>query len=129
MNRAPGLLLLRLGPAIVFLTSGALHLFGGEHDRAVALFMTVRIPFPETAAWFVGGLEFLGGLALLLGVGARPFALMLAAEMGVATFTVRLPQGVRAVAGYELVLMLTCLAIALLGPGRLSLPALFTRRA
>src|SRR3989304_5637693 len=40
-----GLLLLRLGPAAVFLAHGYLKLFGGPHERTVALFLPLDIPY------------------------------------------------------------------------------------
>lgn len=124
---AVGLLLLRLGPAIVFLVHGYLKLIGGHYDRTVALFLTVNIPFPEVAAWFIGGLELAGGLALLLGLLVRPFAALLAVEMAVVIYKVRLPQGFLGAGEYEMVLLLTCLAVSLLGPGRFSLDPYLAR--
>ncbi|MBI3976343.1 MAG: DoxX family protein [Armatimonadetes bacterium] len=126
-GQAAGLLLLRLGPAAVFLAHGYLKLLGGHYDRTVALFLTVGIPLPEAAAWFVGGLELAGGVALLLGLLARPAASLLAAEMAVAIYKVRIPQGFVGATEYELVILLTCVAIALLGPGRLSVESVLTR--
>jgi len=123
-----GLLLLRLGPAAVFLAHGYLKLFGGHHERTVALFLTVNIPYPEAMAWVIGGLELAGGLALLLGLLARPFALLLAVEMAVAIRKVRLAQGFVGATEYELVILLACLAVALLGPGSLSLSRAFRPR-
>lgn len=128
MVEAVGLLLLRLGPAIVFLVQGYLKVFGGHHDRTVALFLTVNIPFPEVTAWFIGGLELAGGLAFLLGLLVRPFAILLAIEMAVAIYKVRLPQGFLGASEYEMVLLLTCLAMSLLGPGRLSLDPYLARQ-
>lgn len=124
---AIGLLLLRLGPAIVFLVHGYLKLIGGHYDRTVALFLTVNIPFPEVTAWFIGGLELAGGLALLLGLLVRPFAALLAVEMAVVIYKVRLPQGFLGASEYEMVLLLTCLAMSLLGPGRFSLAPYLAR--
>lgn len=118
---AVGLLLLRLGPAVVFLVHGYLKLLGGHYDRTVALFLTVNIPLPEAAAWFVGALELAGGAALLIGLLARPAAALLAAEMAVAIVKVRLPQGFVGATEYEMVILLACLAIVLVGPGRLSI--------
>lgn len=109
-----GFLLLRLGPGIVFLLHGFLKLFGGQHDRTVALLLTVNIPLAELAAWFVGALELLGGLALITGVLLRPLAALLAAEMAVAIVRVRLPQGFLGGWEFELVLLLICLGLALL---------------
>ncbi|MGH7754462.1 MAG: DoxX family protein [Gemmatimonadales bacterium] len=116
-----GLLVLRLGPAVVFLVHGYLKLLGGHHNLSVALFLTVNIPLAEPAAWFVGALELAGGAALLVGLLSRPAAILLAVEMAVAIVTVRLPQGFVGATEYEMVIMLTCLAIGLLGPGRLSI--------
>jgi putative oxidoreductase len=109
-----------LGPAIVFLVHGYLKVLGGHHDRTVALFLTVNIPLAEHAAWFVGALELAGGAAMLVGLLSRPAAALLAVEMAVAIITVRLPQGFVGATEYEMVIMLACLAITLLGPGRLS---------
>jgi putative oxidoreductase len=109
-----GLLLVRLGPGIVFLLHGYLKLFGGQHDRTVALFLTVNIPLAELAAWFVGALEILGGLALIAGILVRPFAALLAAEMAVAIVRVRVPQGFLGGWEFELVLLLVCLGLAFL---------------
>ncbi len=122
-----GLLLLRLGPGVVFLVHGYLKLLGGHHDLTVALFLTVNIPLAEAAAWFVGALELAGGAALLVGLLSRPAAILLAVEMAVAIVTVRLPQGFVGATEYEMVIALTCLAIGLLGPGRLSVEG--SRRA
>jgi len=111
----PGTLLIRLGPAIVFLTHGYLKLLGGEHDRTVALFLTVNLPQPEFLAWFVGALELAGGLALLTGVLLRPLAALLAVEMAVAIYKVRIPQGFIGGWEFELTLLLVCLGLALTG--------------
>lgn len=107
------LFLIRLAPAAVFLVHGYLKLFGGHHDRTVALFLTVNIPFAEQAAWLVGGLELAGGLALLTGVLIRPLALLLAIEMAAAITMVRMRQTFVGAWEFELALLLVCLGIAL----------------
>jgi putative oxidoreductase len=108
-------LLVRLGPAIVFLIHGYLKLFGGHHDQTVALFLTVNLPQPEALAWLIGALEFIGGLALLTGIWMRPLAALLAVEMAVAIYRVRLPQGFVGGWEFELTLLLVCLGLALWG--------------
>lgn len=110
-----GLFLLRLGPAVVFIAHGFLKLFGGHHDLTVALFLTVNIPFAEPAAWAIGALELAGGLAILLGVLVRPFAALLAVEMAVAIYKVRLPQGFLGAWEFELTLLLLLIGLAVLG--------------
>jgi putative oxidoreductase len=88
-------------------------LLGGEHDRTVALFLTVNLPQPELLAWFAGALELAGGLALLTGVLLRPLAALLAVEMAVAIYKVRIPQGFIGGWEFELTLLLVCLGLAI----------------
>ncbi len=107
--------LIRLGPAVIFILHGYLKLLGGAHDQTVALFLTVRIPLPELTAWVIGVLEFVGGLALLSGILVRPFAALLALEMAVAIYKVRIPQGFLGGWEFELTLLLVCVGLAVAG--------------
>ncbi len=106
---------IRLGPALIFIIHGFLKLFGGFHDQTVALFLTVNIPLPELSAWLIGALELCGGFALLLGVLVRPVAALLAVEMAVAIYRVRLPQGFLGGWEFELLLLLICVGLAVTG--------------
>lgn len=119
-----GLLVLRLGPAVVFFVHGYLKLLGGHLDRTVALFMTVNIPAPEPMAWAVGLTELAGGLLLAAGLWTRAAAAVLAVEMAVAILLVRWPQGFVGAAEFEFVLLLVCLALFGTGSGRISLDAI-----
>lgn len=56
-------------------------------DRTASFFEDSGIPFPRANAAFIGSLEFLGGLCLMLGLGTRIFALLLSATMVVALLT------------------------------------------
>ena len=47
-------------------------------------FTSLNIPFPAANAHFIAGLEFFGGLLLILGLGTRLVGLLLAANMMVA---------------------------------------------
>lgn len=107
--------LIRLGPALIFILHGYLKLFGGFHNETVALFLTVNLPQPELLAWLIGALELMGGFALLLGVLVRPAAVLLAIEMAVAILKVRIPQGFIGGWEFELVVMLVCLGLAIDG--------------
>jgi len=97
-----------------------------------ASFAQMGVPAPEIAAPFVATLELVGGIALILGVLTRVFAALLTLEMLGALVLVHAPRGVFvSEGGYELVLVLAAasLAIALAGPGRISVDhALFARR-
>jgi putative oxidoreductase len=58
-----------------------------NHGDIVDFFTSLGIPFPDLNAWFVGGLETVGGLLLLVGLASRPVALLLASSMTVAYLT------------------------------------------
>ncbi|GAB3517882.1 DoxX family protein [Arthrobacter monumenti] len=95
-------------------------------------FAEMGVPAADIVAPVVATLELAGGIALILGLLARPFAILLTLNMLGAIVLVHAPAGVFVTAGgYELVLMLgaAALAVALVGPGRLSLDnAIFARK-
>ncbi len=90
------------------------------------------IPFADVVAPTIATLELGGGIALILGLFARPVAALLTLNMLGALLLVHLSAGVFvANGGYELVLLLgaAALAIAFAGPGRASVDrALFGSR-
>src|ERR1700730_2386821 len=55
--------------------------------KVVHFFTELGIPAPALNAFFVSGLEFAGGLLLLLGLGSRLIALPLTVDMIVAYMT------------------------------------------
>jgi putative oxidoreductase len=55
--------------------------------KITAFFTTLNIPFPAFNAHFVAGLEFFGGILLILGLGTRLVGFLLAANMFVAYWT------------------------------------------
>lgn len=59
-----------------------------NHGDIAEFFGSLHIPFPDLSAWFVGGLECIGGLLLLIGLFSRPIALLLATTMTVAYMAV-----------------------------------------
>ncbi len=83
--RSPFLLAVRLYWGWQFAQSG----WGKLHhlDRITEFFASLHIPLPWVSAPFVAGLEFVGGIALILGIGSRLFGLLLAGNMLVAYVT------------------------------------------
>lgn len=87
-------------------------------------FAQMGVPAADFIAPVVATLELAGGIALILGVATRPVALLLALNMIGALALVHAPAGIFVEAGgFELVLMLgaSALAVALIGPGKLSI--------
>jgi len=83
--QSPLLLAVRLYWGWQFAQTG----WGKMHNIAkiTAFFATLNIPFPSANAHFVAGLEFFGGILLILGLGSRVVALLLSVNMLVAYWT------------------------------------------
>src|SRR4051794_6141736 len=75
-------LLLRLMAGGVFLWEGLLKFVYA--NQGVGRFTKLGFPFPGSTASFVGGLEIVGGLLVLLGLGTRLVAVPFVIAMGVA---------------------------------------------
>lgn len=122
-----GLTILRIFVGIIFAAHGAQKLFGafGGHGLAgTAQFMeSLGLAPGYLMAMLAGGTEFFGGLALIVGLLARPAALGLTFVSLVAIFTVHISNGLfMANNGYEFALALLGGSIAVLieGAGKLS---------
>lgn len=83
--QSPFLLAVRLYWGWQFAQTG----WGKLHNLAkiTSFFMDLHIPFPAANAHFVAGLEFVGGILLILGVGSRLIGFFLAGNMLVAYWT------------------------------------------
>ena len=83
--QSPLLLAVRLYWGWQFAQAG----WGKLHNLAkiTGFFTSLTIPFPAANAHFVSGLEFVGGVLLILGLGTRFIGLLLAVNMFVAYWT------------------------------------------
>jgi len=83
--QSPFLLAVRLYWGWQFMTTG----WGKLHNlqKVVGFFTSLNIPAPALNAYFVSGLEFVGGILLILGLGSRFVSLALAIDMLVAYLT------------------------------------------
>jgi putative oxidoreductase len=123
-----GLTVLRIVAGITFAAHGAQKLFGwfgGYGLAGVAQWMeSIGLAPGYLMALLAGGAEFFGGLALIVGLLARPAAAVLAVTMLVAIVTVHLSNGFfMSNNGYEFALALLAISLAVMieGAGKLSL--------
>ncbi|ROS78398.1 putative oxidoreductase [Curtobacterium sp. PhB130] len=124
-----GLTVLRVVLGVVFIAHGA-QKFGQGIPAVADGFSGMGVPLAEVAAPLVAGLELVGGVLLVLGVATRIVGVLLAVDMVVAGVLAHSSAGFFSQDGgfeYVLVLAAGALAVALTGPGRLSLDALVLR--
>lgn len=124
-------LVLRIAVGVVLAYHGWLKLpditgFAGFVD-------SLGIPAPDLMAYVVTYLEFLGGIALIVGLATRYFAALFVVEMGFTIVLVKLDIGLiapEAGVGAELDLLILAIALSLVlvGAGKWSVDALFSGR-
>jgi putative oxidoreductase len=129
-----GLLILRIGLGSVMFAHGAQKLLGWYGGPGIQGFVgwMASMGVPAWLAWLAILAEFVGGLAVILGLFARLGALAFAANMVVAIGLVHWQVGffnTQAGAGWEYpwALLTASLALALLGPGPLAIADLEPR--
>jgi putative oxidoreductase len=127
------LLVLRLTLAIVLWPHGAqkaLGLFGGPGISATVAGLSSHMGLPAIVVYLVIAVEFLGPIALVLGVLTRLAALGIAVDMACAAVMVHLPNGFfmnfmgnQKGEGIEYFVYAVGIAVALViaGPGRIAL--------
>ncbi|GGU74279.1 quinol oxidase [Pseudomonas laurentiana] len=129
-----GLTLVRVMVGIIFMAHGAqklFGLFGGGGLAGTAQFMeSLGLAPGLLMALMSGGAEFFGGLALVLGLLARPAALALVVTLIVAIFSAHIHNGLfMANNGYEFALALLggSLAVLFEGAGKASVDGLIAK--
>ncbi|WP_095055830.1 DoxX family protein [Pseudomonas sp. Irchel s3b2] len=128
-----GLTILRIFVGIIFAAHGSQKLFGafgGYGIAGTAQYMeSIGLAPGHLMAILAGGTEFFGGLALIIGLLARPAALGLTFLSLVAIFTVHISNGLfMSNNGYEFALALLggSLAVLIEGAGKLSVDRAIT---
>ena len=82
------ILLIRVSLGLFFAISGANKLFVAGGAKAIyETLVKVKAPFPRQLAYFVSGVEFVGGSLLTVGFLSSPASVALAIDMTVATLT------------------------------------------
>jgi putative oxidoreductase len=125
-----GVALLRMIVGGVFLMHGGQKIFYYGIHGVGRYFASVNLPSPQLLAPLVTAVELLGGVALLLGLGTRWAAVLLAMDMVGVILAVKLSGGFFAPAGfeYEFTLLFACIALVLAGPGPASVESLLGGR-
>jgi uncharacterized membrane protein YphA (DoxX/SURF4 family) len=140
LTAPPATLLIRLMAGGVFLWEGILKFV--YVNQGVGRFTKLAMPFPAFTATFVGGLEIVGGILLIVGLGTRLITIPFVVEMIVAMLSTKpalfqgtsplpLPPappqiGIWAVLHEirsEYAQLMSCLFLLVAGPGRWSLDA------
>lgn len=126
-----GLLLIRLMVGAVGVYHGAQKLFGHFGGMGIKPFSEMlaemQVPQPLLSAYAAGSAEFFGGILVGLGLLTRLAALPFAFTMFVAAFMVHgkafglQHNGME----YALTLAVVLVALVLMGPGRISIDALY----
>jgi putative oxidoreductase len=91
------ILLVRISLGLFFAISGANKLFvAGSRQTMYETLVKAKVPFPRQTAYFVSGVEFVGGSLLIVGFLSIPACVALLVDMLVAILTTRLsamPEG------------------------------------
>lgn len=100
--------------------------------KVTSFFTDLGIPFPGANAAFISGLEFVGGICLVFGLGTRIFGALLSCTMLVAlltadrpTFAEKFPGDLIDIASFTNLLFLIWLV--LYGPGPISIDYLLSK--
>ena len=125
-----GLFVLRLVAGAAFAAHGGQKLFVYGFAGVTGAFTQMGVPMPGVMGPFIALLEFVGGLALVVGLLTRPIALLLACDMAGAIALVHLMNGYFLPNGVEYALLLLGCALTLVvtGAGAYAFDALFGRR-
>ena len=107
----------------------------GDLGKVTNYFTTLGIPAPALNAYFISGLEFVGGILLAIGFGSRVIAFLLAADMAVAYYVgdhdallsfFSDPDKFYAAAPFTF--LVASLIVLIFGPGKLALDTLIGKR-
>jgi putative oxidoreductase len=103
-------------------------------DKITDYFASLNIPMPALNAYFVSGLEFVGGILLILGLGSRLISVPLTIDMFVAywvadreAFTSFLSDPGKFYTADPYTFLFASLMILIFGPGMFSIDALIRR--
>lgn len=123
--RAWGLLILRVVIGVIFIAHGWQKI----DNMAGTVGFFASLGLPAFLAYVTAWVEFIGGIAFVLGVGTKLTGYLFAIIMAVAIFKLKLVGGLTGAKGYEfeLLLLAASLCISFAGPGIFALGQRFVR--
>ena len=133
-NAPAATLIIRLLPGLVFFAEG-IKKFMFPGDWGVGRFEKIGIIYPGLSAPFVGVVETVCGLLLIIGLFTRPAALLLLIDISVALLTTKLPimmhKGfwpAEAEARADYSMFMSTLFLIIVGGGVMSLDAWYAKK-
>ena len=128
-----GITLIRIAAGLIICIAGLEKLAGGGFDGFTKTATNFGLPLPGVWGVFIPLLETIGGLLILIGFGARWVALLFIIEYFVTSFVLKAPRAAP-FGGWDsmridLMLWISAIVVALVGPGTFALDALLQRRA
>ena len=105
------LLVMRLVLGAIMIAHGYHKVWGGFHHH---MEFVGSLGLPARLAYLSAGTEFLGGIAIVLGLFTRFFSLAIVIEMAVAIWKVHFKNGLTGNGGFEFPLAVATIAFALL---------------
>ena len=104
-------------------------------DGFTSIFVSLNIPFPAVSAHFIAGLEFFGGILLMIGLASRLIAVLMICNMLVAYWTADhaallsfFSDQDKFMAAAPFTILLASAIVLILGPGLFSIDALLAKR-
>ncbi len=122
-----GIAVVRVIMAFVLIITGYDKFISGI-DKVTATMIRSHIPFPRVMAGYIMTLELIGGIFVLLGLGARWLGLLYVGEFVVVTFYVLVPTRGWMAARLAIMLLAGALMLLVGGSGRASLDSLLHHR-
>jgi putative oxidoreductase len=121
--------MIRIALGLILIPHGFNKLFLNDAISTSRNFVNFGWAYPLAWAYFIGCIEFFGGIMLAIGLWTRAAALAVAIQMGVICFAVLWPKWFWGQRGMEFALLMGIVALAILfrGGGRWSVDNLLQK--
>ena len=127
-----GIAVIRIAAGVIILVAALEKYSAGGFYGFTRTSSGLGLPFPELWGVFIPLLELIGGLLILVGLGARWVAFLFVVEYFVTSFLLKAPRqppfGGWDSMRIDLMLWVSAIAIAMVGPGALALESIVARR-